>query len=96
MVKVLPLPSTGWRVQLSPDEQPFVFPTKNQALWFALAWADTHQPSEVGVYGRLGELERYVTFPEGNYRRAPGTDRRRMQVDIRFPDRRYQERRAQA
>ena len=95
-VHVLPLPPTGWRVELSPGEQPFLFPTKGQAISFALAWADSHQPCEVRVYGRVGELERSMPFPNGNYRRAHRADRRRMQVDIPFPDRRYQERRTQA
>lgn len=96
VVKVLPLPSTGWQVELSPGEQPFLFPTKAQAISFALAWADSHQPCEVLVLGPIGEPERSMTFPNGNYRRAPRSDRRRMQVDIPFRDRRQQERRAQA
>lgn len=96
VVKVLPLPSTGWQVELSPGEPPFLFPTKAQAISFALAWADSHQPCEVLVLGPIGEPERSMTFPNGNYRRAPRSDRRRMQVDISFRDRRQQERRAQA
>ena len=95
MVKVSPLPSKGWRVELSPGEQPFLFPTKAQAISFALAWADSNQPCEVGVYGPIGEPERSMTFPNGNYRRPARSDRRRMQVDIPFRDRRHQERRAQ-
>ena len=96
MVKVLPLPSAGWRVELSPDEQPFPFPNKGQAIAFALAWADSNQPCEIHVYGRIGELERSMTFPNGNYRRPPRSDRRQAQVNIPFRDRRQQERRAQA
>jgi hypothetical protein len=97
MVKVLPFASTGWCVELSPGEQPFPFPTKGQAITFALTWAETSvQPCEVGVYGRTGDLERSMTFPNGNYRRPAGSDRRRMQVDIPFRDRRQQERRTQA
>jgi hypothetical protein len=96
ILKVSPLPSTGWRVELSPGEQPFLFPTKAQALSFALTWADSHQPCEVRVYGPIGELERSMTFPNGNYRRPPRLDRRQAQVNIPFRDRRQQERRAQA
>jgi|SRR6185436_19755586 hypothetical protein len=95
IVKVSPLIPTGWRVELSPDEQPFLFPTKAQAIAFALAWADSHQPCEVRVLGPIGELERNMKFPEGNYRRAPSMDRRQAQAEIAFRDRRRQERRAQ-
>jgi len=94
ILKVSALPSTGWRVELSPGEQPFLFPTKAQAISFALAWADSHQPCEVLVFGPIGEPERNMTFPNGNYRSAPRSDRRRMQVDIAFRDRRQRERRA--
>ena len=62
---------------------------------FALAWADSHQPCDVRVYGPIGGPERRMTFPNGNYRRPSGSDRRRMQVDIPFSDRRHQERQAQ-
>ena len=96
ILKVAPLPSAGWCVERSPGEQPFLFPTKAQAVSFALAWADSHQPCEVLVLGAIGEPERILTFPNGNYRRAPRSDRRRMQVDIPFRDRRQRERRAQA
>jgi len=96
ILKVSALPSNGWRVELSPGEQPFLFPTKAQAMSFALAWADSNQPCEIHVYGRIGELERSMTFPNGNYRRPPRSDRRRAQVDVPFRDRRQQERRAQA
>lgn len=95
MVKVLPWPSEGWCVELSPGERPFLFPIKAQAILFALAWADSHQPCEVRVYDRTGEPERSLTFPNGNYRHPPRSDRRRMQVDIPFSNRRYQERRSQ-
>jgi len=96
MVKISPLPATGWRVELSPGEQPFLFPTKGQAISFAVAWAENHPPCEVRLYGSVGDLERSMTFPDGGYRRLPAADRRRIQVDIAFPDRRRQERRAQA
>jgi len=96
VVKVLPLPSAGWRVELSPGEQPFLFPTKAQAILFALAWADAHQPCEVRVYASNGEPERSMTYPNGNYRHPPRSDRRRVQVDIPFRDRRHQERRGKA
>ena len=93
MVKVLPLPSAGWQVGLSPDERPFLFPNKGQAISFALAWAESNQPCEVRVYGPIGGLERSMTFPNGNYRRPPRPDRRRVQVHIPFRDRRQQDRR---
>ena len=93
ILKVSFLPGTGWRVELSPAEQPFLFPTKAQAISFALAWADSHQPCEVLVFGLIGEPERSMTFPDGKYRRAPSSDRRQVQVEIPFRDRRQQERR---
>ena len=93
MVKVLPSPPIGWRVELSVGELPFMFPTKAQAISFAIAWAEHHQPGEVCVYGPIGELERKMTFPNGNYRRGPKTDRRRIQIRIPFPNRRREERR---
>lgn len=96
IVKVSPLPSTGWRVELSPGEQPYLFPIKGQAISFALTWADQHQPCELHVYGRYGELERIMRFPNGNHRSDPQSDRRRMQVDIEFADRRHEERRKRA
>ena len=74
----------------------FVFPTKAQAISFAVAWAEDHPPCEVRVYGSVGDLERSMTFPDSGYRRLPASDRRRIQVPITFPDRRRQERRAQA
>ena len=95
ILKVSPFTPTGWRVELTPAEQPFLFPTKAQAISFAMAWADSHQPCEVLVLGSIGEPERSVKLPEGNYRRAPGTDRRQVQAEIPFRDRRQQERRAQ-
>jgi len=81
---------------MSHGEQPFVFPAKHPAISFAIAWADHHQPCEVHLYGHAGELERSMTFPNENYRRPSGPDRRRMQVDIPFRDRRHQERRIEA
>ena len=93
MVKVMPLTAIAWRVVLSPGEQPFEFPTKAQAISFAIAWAEHHRPCEVRVYGGVGALDRSMTVPNGNYRRTPGSDRRQMQADIPFPDRRRHERR---
>jgi hypothetical protein len=93
MVKILPLPSAGWRVELSPGSQPFVFPTKAQAVAFAITWAENHPPCGIRVYSRTGDLERTMTFPNGTHRRVPGSDRRRVQIDIPFPDRRRGERR---
>jgi len=96
ILNVSALPSMGWRVERSPGEQPFLIPTKAQAISFALAWADSRQPCEVLVFGPIGEPERSMTFPNGNFRSAPSSDRRRMQVDIPFRDRRQKERRARA
>jgi hypothetical protein len=95
MVNVLPLPSTDWRVELNPEEQPFMFRTKAQAISFAIAWADYHQPCRVRVFDNAGDIKRDITLPNGNYRRTTGPDRRRTQVDIAFLDRRQQERREQ-
>jgi hypothetical protein len=94
-VIVMPLPTADWRVELSPGEQPFQFPTKGQAISFALAWAEHHQANDVRVFGRVGALERLITLPDGDYRRAPGSERRRMQVDPWIPDRRREDRRRQ-
>ena len=96
VAKVLPARPTGWQVELASGGQPFQLPTKGQAIHFAVAWAEQHQPCEVHVYGPIGDLERILKFPDGNYRRAERTDRRRMQVPISFPNRRRQERRRQA
>ena len=95
LVKVLLFPSGGWRVELNPGEHPFQFPVKAQAIAFAVAWAQSHQPCEVRVYSGFGETERSMTFPNGNYRTAARSDRRRSQVDIAFSNRRQQERRSQ-
>jgi len=93
VVKVFPWHSAEWSVELYPDEQPFLFPTKGQALSFALAWADYHQPCEVRVLDVSGEVLRYIRVPSVDYRRTTVSDRRRVQVDISFADRRQQERR---
>lgn len=93
LVKVLLQPSTGWNVELGPGEQPFMFPSKAQAIQFAIAWAEQHEPCEVRLYGSLGDLERTIHFPNGGHRRLPGSDRRRRQIHITFPDRRRQDRR---
>ena len=95
IVKVFSAPSAGWIVELEDGGQPFPFPTKAQAISFAIAWAEQHEPCEVRLYGSLGDMERQLAFPNGGYRRQPGADRRRRQVAIAFPDRRRQERRAQ-
>jgi len=71
------------------------FAGKRQAMTFALAWAQFHQPCEVRVYGSFGELDRSITLPEGNYRHCPGADRRRTRAATGFRDRRQQERHAQ-
>lgn len=95
MVKVLPYASTGWCVELSPGKQPILFPTRSQAIVFALAWAETSDlPCEVGVYDRTRGLERLMKFPNGSQRRPAHLERRRTQIDIPFRDRRHQERRA--
>jgi hypothetical protein len=95
MVKVFRLSSGFWRVEPSLDERSLLFPSEAQAMSFALAWAESHQPCEVRVFGPIGEPERSMTFPNGNYRRPAGPDRRRTQVDIPFPDRRNQKLQAQ-
>ncbi|NIO40254.1 MAG: hypothetical protein GTO41_08695 [Burkholderiales bacterium] len=93
VVRVFPWRSREWSVELYPDEQPFLFPTKGQAISFALAWADYHQPCEVRVFDNVGDLQRDIKVPEGNYRRMSAPDRRQQQIEIDFVDRREQERR---
>ncbi len=73
-----------------------MFPTKSQAILFALAWAENHQPNEIHVYGTLGELERSIVCPNGNQLRAADSDRRQVNVNIQFPERRRAERREKA
>lgn len=94
IVRVFPWRSKEWSVELYPDEQPFLFPTKGQAISFALAWADYHQPCEVRVFDGAGELQREIKVPDGNYRRMAAADRRREQTEIDFSDRRNRERRS--
>jgi len=96
MVKVLPTPSTDWRVELNPDEQPFTFPTKSQAISFAIAWADYHPPNEICIYDQKGEVQRDIALPGGNYRRVPSAERRGMRLEIAFDERRQRERRQEA
>ena len=93
MLKISPSPSAGWSVEGGYGEQPFVFPTKTQAISFALVWAEQHQPCDVQIYNHAGDLERNIMFPNGNHRLLSGSDRRQVQVDIAFPDRRHEERR---
>ena len=95
MVKITPMPTTDWRVELGAGEQPFSFPSKAQAIAFAVAWADLHQPGEVGVFDKDGALQRTITFPNGNHRHQTRKDRRQAQIDMPFADRRRQERRSQ-
>ena len=76
-VKVYPLPAAGWLVELSSGGHPFAFPTKAQAITFAIAWGEQRQPCEVRLYGSLGDLDRLVRLPNGGYRRGEGRDRRR-------------------
>ncbi len=94
IVRVFPWRSKEWSVELYPDEQPFLFPSKGQAISFALAWADYHQPCEVRVFDGADELQRDIKVPDGNYRRMVSPDRRREQVGIDFSDRRNRERRS--
>lgn len=96
MLKISPSPSTGWRVEGGYGEQPFVFQTKAQAISFFLVWAEKHQPCDVHIYNHAGDLERNITFPDGNHRRPSRSDRRQMQVNIAFLDRRRAERRSHA
>ena len=93
MLKISPSPTTGWRVEGGYAEQPFVFPTKAQAISFALVWAEKHQPCDVHIYNNAGYRQRHITFPDGNQRRATGVERRKLQVAISFPDRRRADRR---
>jgi hypothetical protein len=94
MVRVFPWRAKQWSVELYSDEQPFLFPSKGQAISFALAWADYHQPCDVQVFDGAGQLERDIKVPFGNYRRMAAVDRRRNEVAIEFMDRRERERRA--
>lgn len=96
MLRILPAPTSGWRVEGGYGEQPFVFPTKAQAISFFLRWAEEHQPCEVQIFSESGDLERILNFPNGNHRRSSESDRRRAQIDIPFPNRRRQERRSHA
>ncbi len=93
ILKVLPTPFARWRVELSNRSDPYQFVSKGQAIAFAIAWADLHQPCEVEVYGFAGRLERHIRVPNGNRCRGHGTDRRRMRIPIPFADRRKRERR---
>ena len=93
LIKVLPTPFARWRVELSDKAEPYQFVTKGQAISFAIAWADLHQPCNIEVYGFAGRLERQITIPNGGRFRGHGADRRRMRIDIPFADRRKRERR---
>lgn len=92
-LKVLPTPFARWRVEVSNRTDPYQFISKGQAIAFAIAWADLHQPCEVEVYGFAGRMERHIRVPNGNRCRGNGTDRRRMRIPIPFADRRKHERR---
>ena len=92
-LKVLPTPFARWRVEVSNKPEPYQFVSKGQAITFAIAWADLHQPCEIEVYGFAGRLEREIRLPNGNRCRGHGTERRRMRIDIPFADRRKRERR---
>jgi len=96
MVAVLPQASTGWRVELNDGQEGLLFSDKRQALDFALGWAEAHQPAELRVYGRFGEIDRSIVYPDGDFRRLPRADRRHKQFAIGFFDRRQRERRAPA
>ncbi len=95
MLKIFPSPSSGWCVEGGYGEQPFVFPTKAQAVSFFLVWAEKHQPCDVHIYNDAGEVERHIHFPNGNHRRASTPDRRSRRVEVPFPERRRAERRSQ-
>lgn len=94
MLKVYRSPSTGWHVERRSGEQPFVFPTKAQAITFSIALAKQQQPCEVHVHDVTSNLERVIAFPEGSQCRLSRVDRRQAQINIAFADRRAQERRA--
>jgi hypothetical protein len=94
MLKISPSPSTGWCVEGGYSEQPFVFSTKGEAISFFLVWAEKHQPCDIHIYSDAGELERNISFSDGNHRHASGSDRRQKQFRVPFFDRRSEERRS--
>ncbi|NIO41211.1 MAG: hypothetical protein GTO41_14175 [Burkholderiales bacterium] len=94
VLKVLPTPFARWRVKMSDEAEPYQFVSKGQAISFAIAWADLHQPCDVQVYGFAGLLERQIEIPNGGRCRGYGSDRRRIKVDIAFPERRKRQRRS--
>jgi hypothetical protein len=93
MLKISPASLTGWCVQGGYGDWPFVFATKGQAISFFLKWAEKHQPCDVQIFNYAGNVERRISFPDGNHRNASGSDRRQQQIDIPFPERRRVERR---
>ena len=96
ILRVLPTPTRRWRVELPTDTQPTQFVTKGQAISFAIVWADLHQPCEVEVYDISESVERIIRMPDGKHRHTHISDRRTMQIEIDFPDRRKHKRRLYA
>ena len=84
----------AWRLEFDGDDHDREFPTKGEAISAATKWAEEHVPCEVMIYGPGWRLERTLIVPDGLYRKVVGWDRRRMQADIGFPDRRRQDRRS--
>jgi hypothetical protein len=93
LLKVVPTPFAGWRVEVRDKPDLYQFVNKGQAISFAVAWARLHQPCDVEVYGFAGRVERHIRLPRGNRCRGHGPDRRRLTVKPPFPDRRKRERR---
>jgi hypothetical protein len=83
----------NWRVEFSGADHDAEFATKGEAIAAAAKWAQAHSPCEVLIYGPGWKLERSLVVPDGLYRRLIGWDRRRMQTEIGFPDRRLENRR---
>lgn len=92
IVRVFPH-EPNWRLEFGGEDHDRELPTKGEAITLATRWAEAHAPCEVMIYGAGWKLERSLVVPDGLYRRAVGWDRRRMQADIDFPDRRRDERR---
>lgn len=92
IVRVFPH-EPNWRLEFGGEDHDRECATKGDAISAATRWAEDHAPCEVQIYGAGWKLERNLVVPDGLYRRAVGWDRRRMQADIAFPDRRREDRR---
>jgi hypothetical protein len=83
----------NWRLEFGGEAHDLEFPNKGEAISAATKWAEEHAPCEVLIYGAGWQLERSLVVPDGLYRHIIGWDRRRMQTEIAFPDRRRDDRR---